>query len=193
MEGLTDDQRSNALARFQVIRPFLHNRVPLARIARENKLDLSTLKRWVRLYRLYGLGALTRKTRTDKNTFRIPAELQQVIEGLALQRPAPSIATIQRETAKISKKLGHRAPSYDIVYRIVNGLDPALLTLARDGSQTYSKTYDLVHRTEASSPNAIWQADHTELDILVKDAGKSRKPWCLQAWRTGKGPDPPVI
>jgi putative transposase len=34
-----------------------------------------------------------------------------------------------------------------------------------------------VYRAEAESPNAIWQADHTELDVLVKDAGELRKPW----------------
>src|SRR5439155_15079512 len=34
------------------------------------------------------------------------------------------------------------------------------------------------HRREADAPNAIWQADHTELDILVKDDnGTARRPW----------------
>ena len=38
--------------------------------------------------------------------------------------------------------------------------------------------FDLVHRREADAPNAIWQADHTELDILVKDTdGTARRPW----------------
>jgi putative transposase len=36
----------------------------------------------------------------------------------------------------------------------------------------------LVHRREAASPNAIWQADHTPLDIwLVRPDGTTAKPW----------------
>ena len=44
-----------------------------------------------------------------------------------------------------------------------------MLTMAHEGSKAYSDRFDLVHRHEADAPNAIWQADHTELDILVKD------------------------
>jgi putative transposase len=61
--------------------------------------------------------------------------------------------------------------------RIVRRLEPALLTLAHEGAKSYSETYDLVHRTEAEAPNAIWQADHTQLDIFVRDGGQGRKPW----------------
>jgi putative transposase len=47
-----------------------------------------------------------------------------------------------------------------------------------EGSKAYSDAFDLVHRREADAPNAIWQADHTELDILVKDGdGTARRPW----------------
>jgi putative transposase len=35
-----------------------------------------------------------------------------------------------------------------------------------------------VYRREADGPNAIWQADHTPLDILlVCPDGKAAKPW----------------
>jgi putative transposase len=39
---------------------------------------------------------------------------------------------------------------------------------------------DLVHRCDASAPNAVWQADHTELDIwIVSEAGTRRRSICL--------------
>jgi hypothetical protein len=42
----------------------------------------------------------------------------------------------------------------------------------------YSEAFDLVHRREASGPNAIWQADHSPLDILlVRLGGEPEKPW----------------
>lgn len=53
-----------------------------------------------------------------------------------------------------------------------------MLTLAHQGSNAYGDRFELVHRREAAGPNAIWQADHTLLDIyLVRPDGKPAKPW----------------
>ena len=51
--------------------------------------------------------------------------------------------------------------------------------LAHEGTKAYAEAFDLIHRREADRPNAIWQADHTLLDILlVRDATKpAAKPW----------------
>jgi len=36
----------------------------------------------------------------------------------------------------------------------------------------------LVHRREASKPNAIWQVDHAQLGIkLVREDGSTARPW----------------
>ena len=70
------------------------------------------------------------------------------------------------------------APSYAVVYRIIRSLSPALTTLAQEGEKSYAQHFDLIHRREADAPNAMWQADHSQLDILVTDdQGKARKPW----------------
>ena len=38
--------------------------------------------------------------------------------------------------------------------------------------------FELVYRHRASHPNAIWQADHTQLDVLIRDAnGEAIRPW----------------
>ena len=63
LSGLTDEARSRALARFQVIRPFLEDGVPLTQIAREQGLILRTARRWVDRYRREGLTGLPRKER----------------------------------------------------------------------------------------------------------------------------------
>jgi transposase InsO family protein len=50
--------------------------------------------------------------------------------------------------------------------------------LAQQGSKAYSDQFDLVYRREAEAPNAIWQADHTLLDILVQqENGEPGRPW----------------
>ena len=69
-------------------------------------------------------------------------------------------------------------PTYHCVYRIVKRPDPALLTLAHEGSKAYRLAFDLLCRREASASNEIWQADHTLLDLWVKwDDGPPARPW----------------
>jgi putative transposase len=53
-----------------------------------------------------------------------------------------------------------------------------LVTLAHECTKAYSEIFESVHRREAASPNAIWQADHTPLDIwLIHPDGTTAKPW----------------
>lgn len=178
LSNLPEEARSRALTRFQIIRPFLEDGVPLAQLVREQGIVLRTARRWVDRYRREGLTGLSRKERGDKDKRKLTPALQQLIEGLALRKPRLSSATIHREVAEAAKKLGQEPPSYKVVHAVIGKLEPALVTLAHEGSKAYSEAFDLVHRREAEAPNAIWQADHTELDILVKDAdGTARRPW----------------
>jgi putative transposase len=64
-----------------------------------------------------------------------------------------------------------------LFYRLVRQLEPGLLVMAHEGTKAYSGNFDLLHRTEAETPNAIWQADHTQLDIFIKNGGDDCKPW----------------
>jgi putative transposase len=94
LTGLTDEARSRALARFQIIRPYLEDGVPLTRIAREQGIVLRTARRWVDRYRREGLAGLARKERDDKGQRKLTPALRQLIEGLALRRPRMPTATI---------------------------------------------------------------------------------------------------
>jgi putative transposase len=178
LSSLSDEARARALARFQIIRPFLEDGIPLTQIVREQNVTLRTARRWVRRYRREGLSGLARKERDDKDRRKLTPALQQVIEGLALRKPKLSAAAIHRKVAEVARKLGQKPQSYKVVYGVIAELEPALVTLAHEGSKAYSESFDLIHRREADAPNAMWQADHTELDILVKDGdGTARRPW----------------
>jgi transposase InsO family protein len=72
---------------------------------------------------------------------------------------------------------GWPAPSYGTVRSIVVSLDPGLVTLALDGPAGYRDRFELVFRREARAANAIWQADHTQLDVMILDAGQPARPW----------------
>jgi hypothetical protein len=67
----------------------------------------------------------------------------------------------------MAKQQGITAPAYDLMPDIVRQRAPALLTLVHAGTQVYSETFALLYRREAEAPNAIWQAEHTLLDIVL--------------------------
>ncbi len=73
---------------------------------------------------------------------------------------------------------GRARLAYSTVHAIVTALDPQLMTLAHEGPVALRDRYELVYRRQAEHPNAVWQADHTELDLLIVDAdGAPARPW----------------
>lgn len=122
---------------------------------------------------------MTRKTRSDHGERRgLSTELQHCIKGLALQRPPLSIAVIHRQVSQLANDRQEKIPLYHQVYSIIKQVPAGLSTLAIQGNKAYSDQFDLVYRREADAPNAIWQADHTQLDILVQqENGEPSRPW----------------
>lgn len=178
LSGLSEAERTRALERFQLLRPALEEGAPLARVARDRGLALRTARRWAAQYRRDGLAGLTRKGRSDRGRRHLSDTLHRAIEGLALKRPPLSAASIHRQAASLAEQLQEPPPGYDAVYHLIRDLDPALVTLAHEGTKAYADAFDLVHRHEATGPNVVWQADHTELDILLNDGrGGPEKPW----------------
>lgn len=168
-----------ALARFRLLRPVLEDGVTVAALARTSGIPEPTLRRWLRHYRRHGLAGLQRQLRSDSGIRRqVSADLAAFIEGLALEQPRRSVAAIHRLVRDAAARDGRSAPSYATVHAIVRAIDPALLVLAHQGAKAYAHGFDLLHRREAARANEIWQADHTELDILVLDeAGAVIRPW----------------
>ncbi|MEU9247504.1 Mu transposase C-terminal domain-containing protein [Streptomyces sp. NPDC048385] len=176
--NLTGSQREAAMRRFAVLRPYLEDGVPLASAAAEAGVACRTAQRWAAAYRDRGLAGLVRARRSDAGHRRIPEELRHLVEGLALRRPAPHVTWVHRRAVEVAKEQGWPVPSYSTVYAIVRALDPALVVLAHEGSKRYREVYDLIHRREAEGPNAIWQADHTQLDLwVIAPSSRPARPW----------------
>jgi putative transposase len=175
---LTEVQREQAMARFRVLRSHTERGVPLPRAAQAAGVGLRTVERWLALYRADGLAGLVRRTREDCGHRKLPAEAVELIEGLFLKKPRPSAAAVYRRVLTLCKEQEWPPPSYSTVYAIIARLDPALTMLAHEGPARFRDQFELVHRHRASHPNAIWQADHTQLDVLIRDAsGKPVRPW----------------
>ena len=161
LAACTEEERQEAMGRFAVLRPHINDGVPLPEAARDAGVPLRSVQRWLARYRATGLAGLVRAKRSDTGQRKLPAELVDLIEGMALRKPRPSVAAIHRRMRELATKRKGTPPSYSSVYGIVRHLNPAMVTLAQD-----------------ECPNALWQADHTLLDIMVLDAnGEAVRPW----------------
>src|SRR6266567_2797079 len=179
LTALSAEQQVEAYARFEILRPALEEGVSQAQVARTNHISKSTVQRWMTRYREQGLAGLATKARKDKGkSRRLPQTAIQLVEGFALQTPPRSAAAIHRQVAAIAKEQGWKPPCYERVRQIIQNLSPALVTYAHQGAAAYREEFDLLYRREATHANAMWQADHTTLDVLLLDeTGTPAKPW----------------
>ncbi|MBG6215292.1 MULTISPECIES: Mu transposase C-terminal domain-containing protein [unclassified Cryobacterium] len=121
---------------------------------------------------------MQRRRRADRGQRRIPSELCDAVEALALRRPQPTAAFVHRRVSDIAHDRGLPSPSYSSVRTLIAGIDPGLRTLAQHGDAAYRDRFELVFRRTASKPNEQWQADHTLLDVAVLDkSGTAVRPW----------------
>lgn len=112
-----------------------------------------------------------------------PAQLPLLLLGqlglLAAQialGPGDGHALSGAQADQVGLELGEGSVSS--VHAIARVLDPAMTALAHEGAAAYRDRFELIHRHRGERPNAIWQVDHTELDILVLDAaGRTVRPW----------------
>ncbi len=164
-----------AMRRFAVLQPHLEDGISLTAAARAAGVPVRTVQRWLSRYRADGLDGLRRQSRSDQSRRKLP---DARVEGLALRKSRLSCAAIHRRIVVIAQARDWPVPSYSTVRSIIRALDPAMVTLALDGAAAYRDRFELIHRHRASAPNALWQADHTMLDILIRDAnGSAVRPW----------------
>ena len=176
---LSEETRELALSRYRLLRPHLEQDRTLRSVAEEAGVPFRTLQRWVGQYRQSGLVGLVRKRREDAGGRRkLSPSFQVLIEGLALERPRLPLVSIHRRISAFAHWMGEEPPSYWVVRDHVQHLPESLVTLAHQGPKAYSEVFDLVYRREAPTANAIWQADHAQLDILLRrEDGSPAKPW----------------
>ena len=161
-----------------VLAPHLDHGVPLTQAAAEAGVPLRTAQRWLHDYLAEGPAGLDRRPRADAGRRRIDPRLVTLIEGLALRKPPPTLANLHRDVCAFAAEQGWLAPSYSTVRSVVADLDPGLVTLAHDGAAAYRDRFELVYRRRAARPNQMWQADHTQLDVMIVDhTGRPARPW----------------
>jgi putative transposase len=176
--GIRDETVTDFEERMAVLSPHLFEGVSLADAAARAGIPLRTARRWLAAYRAEGSAGLSRPARSDRGRHRMPTELHELVEGLALRKPPPRVVEVYRAAVAAAAKHDWPAPSYEVVRRIIHDLDPGLVALAHHDADVYRDQYELVLRRESGHPNDIWQADQTQLDIMVLDeTRRPARPW----------------
>ena len=153
------------MARFQILRPFWKTGCR-SRMAREQNVILRTARRWVRRYRREGLAGLAPKNVTTELSETFPP----TSSNLSKDWPSPSRACPwRRSIAKWWRppRSGENLPRLSRCLQRDRRAGTGPADPGPRGLQAYSDPFDLVYRREAEAPNAIWQADHSELDIWM--------------------------
>ncbi|MGE7687311.1 DDE-type integrase/transposase/recombinase [Peribacillus simplex] len=175
LTAYSEEQRQEAMTKYQVIAPYLRSEKTLTVIKVETGIAKRTLQYWIRDYEQFGLKG---KTRSDAGKIHLDPEIVVAIEQLILKYKRNSLTSILRMICAQCQEHDWQQPSYYQVYKISQSLSQSLKKLAHNGQKAYENQYDLIHRREANYPNEIWQADHTLLDILVlNEKGQPERPW----------------
>ncbi|MDN6193892.1 MAG: DDE-type integrase/transposase/recombinase [Alkalibacterium sp.] len=178
LADFSKEQRNKALEKFRMIEPFLNREQSISEISNQENIPLRTLYRWKRKYEQNGLIGLIHTTRSDQGKINVDKSVLSEIERLALKNKKISSATIHRKICSYCGEKHLPSPSYYQVYKAINTIQPSLIKLSHEGEKAYKETYDLIHIRNALSPNEIWQADHTLLDIeVIDEKGGVNKPW----------------
>lgn len=110
-------------------------------IAKEAKLSPRTIWRKLLAVDTRGLKGLHRASRSDKGKRRsLSAELQEVIEGLFLKTPKPTVTWVWEQVVVACEKNKVKAPSYSLVAQVCRRLDRRLKVLAHDSEEAYEKS-----------------------------------------------------
>jgi putative transposase len=150
----------------------------LVRLAAEGGVSERTLRRWLAAYRSKRIAGLERTRRSGAGARRdLDPGLEAMIRAPATRRPRTPIAAIHRKAAAEAGARGVAGPSYAVVADVAREVRTARVAVATDAAG-YRDRHELVHRRDAAAPNEMWQADHTMLDVLVRDArGEPVRPW----------------
>lgn len=168
-----------AKTKYDLIAPVLSGEQTVTIAAQQGNVSTHSVERWLKRFQGKCLDELQPRRRKDWQTTKEDnGQWQELTQALALSRPAYSWAQIHRWITRQALRRGLNALAYPTVYRWCQALDPALLTMARQGVAYYQHQFELVHRWESEAPNALWQADHTMLDVWVSnERGQRVRPW----------------
>ncbi|RTL86883.1 transposase [Ancylobacter aquaticus] len=194
-DSVDDSAWSEAVAREAVIRRLVSldrpGRSDFLRACHELGVRRTRLYELIRAYREHPVTSslLPRPAGTRQGSRRLPDETETAIAE-ALQdfyktRQKPSINQLYKQIRRLCRVRGLRTPSWHTVNSRIAALDPAELTMAREGPKAARDRFRPVPgQYEAGHAFAVVQIDHTPVDVIVVDREHRRplqRPWLTLA------------
>lgn len=186
LENITEEQWVEAKKRMKIFKPIIDLQLPVTeieKIAKKNKISVSTIYRWIK--RFNDTGTLTSlipiENTGGKGKNRLNEEVDTIINTIIHNSYLTSqnlIVTKVYEKIKnecINAKL--TPPNYDTIVRRIKNLSEYLVLSKRKDKKTADYIYKpiLGKFPGANHPLAVIQIDHTQLDIILVDE-KYRQP-----------------
>lgn len=179
LSTLDERQWIGALEKYQLLKPLLEarerSRSSVSSVAGQLGVSTATAYRWLaRLAECDTVTCLIRKSRSDKGKKkldeRVEALIAEVLQGefLTLLKRSPTLT--RREIVRRCRIAGYPVPSMTALLRRIEEIHPEEIERRRRG-----RNAALARRPiRGSFPgaeyvNAVWQIDHTEVDIVLVD------------------------
>lgn len=140
--------------KYSIIEPFLKKEKKLKELSSEHDIPYSTLKRWIKAYKEFGTKGLSKKTRSDKDSFRkADDETMEYILKEHKKNPNINITTLYNNYLNAFKNKNITKLSYNTIYRIATNLDP------------FSQKYVNKNLTNIKKSNDIYRVSTEKLHI----------------------------
>lgn len=176
---LTDEEWAEVEGKLALLGPLAHqvvmsNQEVADRVAELQEEGISISPRTLRYIhadlRTYGKGGLIRKKRADRQNFKnISDRMIEIVKSIRLSIPRIRTSEIIRRIQRIAVALGENAPSRYQIDKIVNDIPEPIRLLADGNEDAYVSQYRITTPIRDFDSLIIYQADHTTLDIVVKD------------------------
>lgn len=140
--------------KYSIIEPFLKKEKKLKELSIEHDIPYSTLKRWIKAYKEFGIKGLSKKIRSDKDSFRkADDETMEYILKEHKKNPNINITTLYNDYLAAFKNKSRSKLSYNTIYRIATNLDP------------FSQKYVKKNLVNIRKPNNIYRVSTEKLHI----------------------------
>lgn len=179
--NLDDKEWKKAQKKFQIISPVLSmgkGRSNVEKAAKTNKIDSSTIYRWIKQYEATGtISSLVPKfaarggkgkPRTNPTTEEI---IQEAIATLYLTKQRLPVRKVYLEVREKCAQANVPIPNEKTVRNRINQISQRKTTKARFGHKAYSSIFEKAEGVfpEGKYPLDVIQIDHTPLDIIIVD------------------------
>jgi len=150
----------------------------------EGEISHQTIRNWLKTLETEGPQRLDRKMHRNRGLTTTEPQLSKIAKGILLNPKRFSIAEAHRRLERYARNFltlpEEQIPSRKQIAYIWEHISDEEKVLALEGIQAYRRKYDQCVRFEAPYPNAILQADHHQLDIIVIDPDTREaigRPW----------------